>query len=95
MKTVKLANGADIPIVGLGTWRSQPEEIENAVQIALENGYRHIDTAFNYNTEEYIGNVLHKWLESGKIKREELFITTKVLFLKVTWFQMLKKNLFF
>nr|CAH7744771.1 unnamed protein product [Callosobruchus chinensis] len=79
MKTVKLSNGAEMPIVGLGTWRAQPEEMENAVQAALENGYRHIDTAFNYNTEEYIGNVLSKWIESGKVKREELFITTKEL----------------
>nr|CAH7744769.1 unnamed protein product [Callosobruchus chinensis] len=77
--TVKLSNGAEMPIVGLGTWRAQPEEMENAVQAALENGYRHIDTAFNYNTEEYIGNVLSKWIESGKVKREELFITTKEL----------------
>ncbi|VEN64780.1 unnamed protein product [Callosobruchus maculatus] len=76
--TVTLSNGAEMPIVGLGTWRAQPEEIENAVQAALESGYRHIDTAFNYNTEEYIGNVLSKWIELGKIKREELFITTKL-----------------
>lgn len=37
-----------------------------------------LDTAFNYNTEEAIGNVLKNWLESGRVKRDELFITTKV-----------------
>jgi diketogulonate reductase-like aldo/keto reductase len=47
---------------------------------ALEAGYRHFDTAFVYFNENMIGDILHKWLTSGKIKREELFITTKVRF---------------
>lgn len=51
--------------------------MEAIVTAALENGYRHFDTAFNYNTEEAIGKSLKKWLENGG-KREELFITTKV-----------------
>lgn len=37
------------------------------------------DTAYNYNTEESIGKALKTWLDSGKVKREELFITTKVV----------------
>lgn len=45
---------------------------------ALEAGYRHIDTAFAYENEAFIGKVLKKWLDSGKIKREDLFITTKL-----------------
>lgn len=45
---------------------------------ALEVGYRHIDTAFVYNNELIIGKVLKKWFESGKLKREDLFITTKL-----------------
>ncbi|XP_066249489.1 1,5-anhydro-D-fructose reductase-like [Euwallacea similis] len=79
MKSIKLAiSGLKMPIVGLGTWRAQPEEIEKAVNVALECGYRHIDTAFNYNTEESIGKVLNQWIDSGRVKREELFITTKL-----------------
>ncbi|KAG5899518.1 hypothetical protein JTB14_008207 [Gonioctena quinquepunctata] len=78
MKCVKLSNGNLMPIVGLGTWRTQPQETENAVQSALENGYRHIDTAFNYNTEESIGKIINKWIGTGEIQREELFITTKL-----------------
>ncbi|XP_050296681.1 1,5-anhydro-D-fructose reductase-like [Anthonomus grandis grandis] len=79
MKTVRLvSSGLEMPIVGLGTWRAQPQEVESAVNAALECGYRHIDTAFNYNTEEPIGNVLKAWLDSGKLKREDLFITTKL-----------------
>lgn len=42
MKLIKLSSGKDIPIVGLGTWRAQPQEVENAVAVALEAGYRHI-----------------------------------------------------
>ncbi|KAH1006447.1 1,5-anhydro-D-fructose reductase isoform X1 [Dendroctonus ponderosae] len=79
MKTIKLAtSGQEMPMVGLGTWRAQPHEMENAVNVALECDYRHIDTAFNYNTEEAIGNVLKNWLGSGRVKRNELFITTKL-----------------
>lgn len=41
-------------------------------------GYRHIDTAFLYENEHVIGKVLKKWLSDGKLKREELFVTTKL-----------------
>nr|CAD7203835.1 unnamed protein product [Timema douglasi] len=54
------------------------KNIEKAVDAALEAGYRHIDTAYVYDNEAEIGQALVKWLESGKIKREELFITTKL-----------------
>lgn len=45
---------------------------------ALEAGYRHIDTAFAYQNEQIIGNVLKEWITSGRVKREDLFITTKL-----------------
>ncbi|CAL7949647.1 unnamed protein product [Xylocopa violacea] len=77
MQTVQLLSGYDMPTVGLGTWQAKPEEIEKAVTTALEAGYRHIDTAFNYNNEEAIGAVLKKWFENGG-KREDLFITSKL-----------------
>lgn len=63
------------------TFQSKPGEVENAVRIALDAGYRLIDTAAVYGNEESIGTVLKEFLDSGKIKREELFITTKVKFL--------------
>jgi alcohol dehydrogenase (NADP+) len=53
-------------------------ELEDALDAALEAGYRHIDTAYAYENEAAIGRVLAKWLNSGKVKREELFIVTKV-----------------
>lgn len=49
-----------------------------AINLALEAGYRHIDTAPVYMNEKTIGKVLKEWLDSGRIKREELFITTKL-----------------
>jgi Aldo/keto reductases, related to diketogulonate reductase len=58
--------------------KSKPEEVEKAVEVALEEGYRLFDTAFNYNNEEAIGRALKRWVDAGKCHREELFITTKV-----------------
>jgi diketogulonate reductase-like aldo/keto reductase len=45
---------------------------------SLAAGYRHFDTAFNYLNEDIFGDVLKRWLDAGKVKREELFIVTKV-----------------
>lgn len=53
-------------------------ELERALDAALETGYRHIDTAYVYENEKVIGRVINKWISSGKIKREDLFITTKL-----------------
>lgn len=59
-------------------FQSPPEEVSVAVDVALEVGYRHIDTAFMYQNEAAIGNTLKKWFDSGKLKREDVFIVTKV-----------------
>jgi len=58
---------------------SNPQELERALDEALNTGYRHIDTAYVYQNEQLIGHVLKRWFDSGKIKREELFIVTKVI----------------
>ena len=49
-----------------------------AVSAALEAGYRHIDTAYNYLNEDAIGESLDQWISSGRVKRSDLFIVTKV-----------------
>jgi 2,5-diketo-D-gluconate reductase A len=74
MKAVTLADGNEIPLLGLGLWqmRNGPEA-ENAVRWALELGYRHVDTAQAYGNEESVGRALR---DSG-IPREDVFITTK------------------
>jgi alcohol dehydrogenase (NADP+) len=60
------------------TLQASDAELEAALEVALEVGYRHIDTAYVYENEAAIGRVLAKWLNSGNVKREELFIVTKV-----------------
>lgn len=72
---VKLNNGVEMPIFGLGTFQMRSgKETEQAVLYALEAGYRLIDTAQMYGNEEDVGEALRK---SG-ISREEVFITTKL-----------------
>ena len=71
----KLNNGIEIPRLGLGVYQSPPGEITlRAVRYALKIGYRHIDTAELYGNESDVGRALR---ESG-IRREDVFITTKV-----------------
>ena len=74
MNKRELHNGVEMPIIGLGTFRSKANDAYNAVQTALELGYRHIDTAAIYGNEAEVGQAI---IDSG-IPREELFITTKV-----------------
>jgi len=74
----KLTPTGSMPVVGLGTWQAKDDKFETALNAALEAGYRHIDTAYIYENEKIIGNTLKKWFDSGKIKRENIFITTKL-----------------
>ncbi|XP_060520150.1 1,5-anhydro-D-fructose reductase [Cylas formicarius] len=76
--SVSLNNATKMPILGYGTWQATDAELEAAVEAALEAGYRHIDTAYVYENEKVIGKVLKKWISSGKVKREDLFIVTKL-----------------
>ncbi|KAH3666662.1 hypothetical protein WICMUC_005479 [Wickerhamomyces mucosus] len=78
--SIKLNDGNVIPSLALGT-ATPPEEHEavpEAVKAAIRAGIRHIDTAWYYGTEKYIGKALKELIDAGEIKREELFITTKV-----------------
>ena len=69
-----LADGNEIPFLGLGVWQvPHGPETENAVRWALELGYRHIDTAQAYGNEESVG----RGLRNSGVPREEVFITTK------------------
>jgi len=76
---VTLNNGAKMPLVGLGTWQAKDEkELTAALKVALDCGYRLIDTAFMYMNEAIIGKVLHEYFSTGKLRREDVFITTKL-----------------
>ncbi|GAB0092495.1 Aldo-keto reductase [Sergentomyia squamirostris] len=75
---ITLRNGEQMPVVGLGTWRAPDNEVEGALELALKSGYRHIDAAPVYLNEPVIGKVLKRFIDSGEIKREDLFICTKL-----------------
>ncbi|MDX1419822.1 MAG: aldo/keto reductase [Rubricoccaceae bacterium] len=66
--------GAAVPALGFGTWRLRGEDGRHAVSVALDAGYRHLDTAQAYDNEREVGRALR---ESG-VSREEVFLTTKV-----------------
>ena len=74
MQTIKLNNGIEMPILGYGVFLVDPKECERCVADAIDVGYRMIDTAQAYYNEEGVGAAIKK---SG-IKREEIFLVTKV-----------------
>ena len=75
MEKLKLNNGQMIPTLAYGTWLIDNKNASKCVQMAIEAGYKHIDTAQAYGNEEGVG----KGIKESKIKREDLYVTTKVL----------------
>lgn len=71
---IQLANGVKMPLLGLGVFKANGPDTQQAVKWALEAGYRSIDTAAIYGNETEVGNAL----KESKVPREHLFITTKV-----------------
>jgi len=78
MKKLEFRNGDVLPSLGLGTWLSKKNEVYNAVLEAIRIGYRHIDCAYIYGNEAEIGQALHDAMKAGLVRREELFVTSKV-----------------
>jgi alcohol dehydrogenase (NADP+) len=78
MPTVSLRDGSKMPAIGLGTWKSSPGEVYRAVRDALEVGYRHVDCAAIYQNEAEVGRALRESFAAGVVKREELWITSKL-----------------
>ncbi|KAK3354481.1 NADP-dependent oxidoreductase domain-containing protein [Neurospora tetraspora] len=77
-KTFKLNTGADIPALGLGTWQGESTLVKDAVVAALKAGYRLIDTAYCYGNEEHVGAGLKEAFDQGIVKREDVFVVTKL-----------------
>jgi alcohol dehydrogenase (NADP+) len=78
MKTLQLVNGDRMPVLGLGTWKAEPGQVGQAVQTAIRLGYRHIDCAKIYGNEAEIGAALAAMFSSGEVRRDELWITSKL-----------------
>ena len=74
METIKLNNGIECPVIGIGTFMLTPADAQNSVRKALKMGYSLVDTANAYVNERAVGRGIK---ESG-LKREEVFISTKL-----------------
>lgn len=74
MENIRLANGYEVPARGYGVYQVSKEDCKASVLAAIKAGYRHIDTAQSYFNEEEVGEAI----KECNIKREDLFITTKV-----------------
>lgn len=78
-KTVKLNNGLELPTVGLGTYsESKKGDVEEAVKYAIDIGYRHFDSAWFYGNEDEVGRGIRAKIDSGVVKREDIFVTSKL-----------------
>ena len=74
MVAIELASGHAMPLLGLGTWNLRGAACERVVQMALQVGYRHIDTAYMYENQIEVG----RGLRSSGVERSEVFVTTKI-----------------
>lgn len=76
---IKLNNGIEIPLLGLGTWKiSDGNTVANAIRWAISVGYRHFDTATIYGNEKSVGQGIKNAMQEYDLKREEIFVTTKL-----------------
>ncbi|XP_048828322.1 aldo-keto reductase family 1 member B7 [Brienomyrus brachyistius] len=78
-RTLQLNDGAHMPLLGLGTWKTCSSEMfQAAVEAAIAAGYRHLDTAYSYRNEVEVGRALRAKMEQGIIRREDVFIVSKL-----------------
>ena len=78
MKTLRFNNEDELDAIGLGTWKSEPGKVGQAILSALEVGYKHIDCASVYGNEAEIGKALQTAFQQKIISREHLWVTSKL-----------------
>lgn len=78
MKYVTLNTDYKMPVIGLGTWKSEDEKVYQAVRWAVKAGYQHVDCAAVYGNEATVGQALHDAVAEGDIERKNLFVTSKL-----------------
>jgi len=76
--SIKLRNGKEMPILGLGTSKSKHDDLVEAIKFAIDQGYRLIDCAWRYGNLKAVGNAIRAKIEDGTVTRDELFVTTKL-----------------
>ena len=78
MATHRFANGDEIPLLGLGTWKMEEDVAERAVAEAIGMGYRHIDGAWIYLNEKGVGRGIAKGISNSNLERSDIWVTSKL-----------------
>jgi D-xylose reductase len=73
-----LAGGGELPAVGFGLWKVERQQAARTVQDAIVAGYRHFDCACDYGNEAEVGDAFWRALQSGTLRRDELWVTSKL-----------------
>ncbi|VDL59711.1 unnamed protein product [Hymenolepis diminuta] len=76
--TLKLNSGRDIPRLAFGTFDASRDDVVNAVKVAFDVGYRHIDCAMIYGNEKEVGQAIAESMKKHNLKREDIFVTSKL-----------------